>query len=184
MCVSSVHTFLRYNRFYFYWWGRGVTKGSQIPSTWARRKGPYGPKLVLYCYISSPLPLPHLISHIFATASVSQSVTQYNPFSSCPLPELVLGDMANFWSTQMIKVCQKKFPLKKNGFLAIFVILAKTQKWPKIHFFFWKVEIFLAHLNHLGKPKFCHAPLYKLWEGTGGKGIVLSYWLTELVSDN
>ena len=37
-------------------------------------------------------------------------------------------------SPQMIKVCQKKFPLlkRKNGFLAIFVIMAKSQKWPKI----------------------------------------------------
>ena len=33
-----------------------------------------------------------------------------------------------FWSPQMIKVCQKKFPLFKikNDFLAIFVIF-----WPK-----------------------------------------------------
>ena len=51
-----------------------------------------------------------------------------------------------FSSPQMIKVCQKKFPLFKikNGFLAIFVILAKTRKWPKIHFFFGKVEIFFG----------------------------------------
>ena len=41
-------------------------------------------------------------------------------------------------SPQMIKVCQKKFPpfKIKNGFLAIFVILEKSQKWPKIHFLF------------------------------------------------
>ncbi len=50
------------------------------------------------------------------------------------------------WSSHMIKVCQKKFPLFKikNVFLAIFVILAKTRKWPKIHFFFGKVEIFFG----------------------------------------
>ena len=50
----------------------------------------------------------------------------------------------------------KKFPpfKIKNGFLAIFVNLAKSQKWSKIHFFFWKVEICLTHLNHLGRLKF------------------------------
>ena len=57
---------------------------------------------------------------------------------------------------QMIKVGQKKFSyfLRKNWFLAVFVILEKSQKWPKIIFFFWKVEIFLTHLNHLGKQYF------------------------------
>ena len=56
----------------------------------------------------------------------------------------------------MIKVCWKKFPpfKIKNGFLAVFVILPKSQKWPKIDFLFWKVEFFLAHLNHLGRLKF------------------------------
>ena len=58
------------------------------------------------------------------------------------------------WSSQMIKVC-KKIPLFKikNGFLAIFVILAKTRKWPKIHFFF-KVEIFFSTQNSVGETKF------------------------------
>ena len=58
-------------------------------------------------------------------------------------------------SPQMIKVCQKKFPLFKikNGFLAIFVILAKTRKWPKIHFFFGKVEIFFVTQNSGGETK-------------------------------
>ena len=58
--------------------------------------------------------------------------------------------------SQMIKVCQKKFScfLRKNRFLAVFVILEKSQKRPKIVFFFWKVEIFLAHLNHLRKHSF------------------------------
>ena len=64
---------------------------------------------------------------------------------------------------QMIKVCQKKFAcfLRKNWFLAIFVILEKSQKRPKIVFFFWKVEIFLAHLNHLGKQYF--SIFYTFW---------------------
>ena len=46
------------------------------------------------------------------------------------------------WSSQWIKMCPKKFPLFKikNGFLAIFVILAKTQKWP----FFWESGIFFC----------------------------------------
>ena len=43
---------------------------------------------------------------------------------------------------------------EKNRFLAVFVILEKSQKRPKIVFFFWKVEIFLAHLNHFGKQYF------------------------------
>ena len=59
-----------------------------------------------------------------------------------------------FWSPQMIKVCQKKIPLFKikNGFLAIFVILAKTRKWQKIHFF-WKSGIFFATQNSVRKTK-------------------------------
>ena len=58
---------------------------------------------------------------------------------------------------QMIKGCWIKFPPFKieKGFLAIFFILPKSRKWPKIHFLFWKVEIFLAHLNHLGRQFFC-----------------------------
>ena len=57
---------------------------------------------------------------------------------------------------QMIKVCQEKFScfLRKKWFLAVFVILEKSQKQAKIIFFFWKVEIFLTHLNHLGKQYF------------------------------
>ena len=64
----------------------------------------------------------------------------------------------------MIKVCQKNFPLsaEKNGFLAIFVILPKLQKWPKIHFFFRNVNIFLAHLNHLGKHNFIFSAFFDL----------------------
>ena len=56
----------------------------------------------------------------------------------------------------MIKVCQKKFPpfKRKKRFLAVFVTFPKSQKRPKINFFFWKVEIFLARLNHLGKQYF------------------------------
>ena len=57
----------------------------------------------------------------------------------------------------MIMVWQKKFPpfKIKNWFLAIFVILAKSQKWPKIYFFsFEKWNFFLAHLNHLGRLNF------------------------------
>ena len=58
-----------------------------------------------------------------------------------------------FSSPQMIRVCEKKFPLFKikNGFLAIFVILAKTRKWPKINFFFWKVEFFFCTQNSVGE---------------------------------
>ena len=50
----------------------------------------------------------------------------------------------------------KKFPpfKRKKYFLAVFVILEKSQKWPKVDFFFWKVEIFSAHLNHLRKLYF------------------------------
>ena len=43
---------------------------------------------------------------------------------------------------------------KKNGFLAVFVILPKSQKWPKIHFFLRKVDIFLVHQNNLWKRPF------------------------------
>ena len=44
--------------------------------------------------------------------------------------------------------------------MAIFVILAKSQKLPKIHFFFTKVEIFFAHLNHLGRQFFVFSILF------------------------
>ena len=61
-----------------------------------------------------------------------------------------------FWLNQKVQKIQKNClpkwlrcaekkspPFKiKNVFLAIFVILPKSQKWPKIHFLFWKVEIF------------------------------------------
>ena len=53
-------------------------------------------------------------------------------------------DVQNFFS----------FFWRKKLFLAVFMILEKSQKWPKVNFFFWKVEIFLAHLNHLGKLYF------------------------------
>ena len=76
-----------------------------------------------------------------------------------------------FSSPQMIRVCEKKFPLFKikNGFLAIFVILAKTRKWPKIHFFFWKVEFFFVHLNHLGRPTFFSFYIFDLVKKSGQK---------------
>ena len=50
----------------------------------------------------------------------------------------------------------KKFPpfKRKNQLLAIFVIFPKSQKQPTNNFFFWKVEIFLAHHNHLRKHYF------------------------------
>ena len=57
---------------------------------------------------------------------------------------------SNDWGVQKFFSCF----LRKNWFLAVFVILEKSQKRPKIIFFFWKVEIFLAHLNHLGKQYF------------------------------
>ena len=58
--------------------------------------------------------------------------------------------------SQMIKVCQKKFScfLRKNRFLAIFVILEKSQKRPKSFFSFERWKFFLTHLNHLGKQYF------------------------------
>ena len=48
---------------------------------------------------------------------------------------------------QMIKVCKKIFScfLRKNQFLAVFVILEKSQKWPKIVFFLLKGAIFFWH---------------------------------------
>ena len=47
---------------------------------------------------------------------------------------------------QMIKVCKKKIScfLRKNRFLAVFVILEKSQKWPKIDFFLKNMTIFLG----------------------------------------
>ena len=74
-------------------------------------------------------------------------------------------------SSQMIKVCQQKFPLFKikKGFLAIFVILAKTQKWPKINFFFLKVEIFFAHKIQLGRPMFFSFYIFDLVKKSGRK---------------
>ena len=48
--------------------------------------------------------------------------------------------------SQMIKVYQKKFqPFKrKKRFLNVFVIFPKSQKWPKIDFFFKNMKIFFA----------------------------------------
>ena len=47
----------------------------------------------------------------------------------------------------MIKVCQKKFPpfKIKNGFLAIFVILAKSKKMAKNPFYILKGGNFIQH---------------------------------------
>ena len=48
---------------------------------------------------------------------------------------------------QMIKVCEKKFScfLRKNRFLAVFVILEKITKTDKNSFFLWKGGNFFRH---------------------------------------
>ena len=55
--------------------------------------------------------------------------------------------------SQMIKVCQKNFHLSKEkiNFWPFLWFFPKSQKWSKNIFFFWKVENFLAHHNHLRK---------------------------------
>ena len=80
----------------------------------------------------------------------------FSAFSHFCLLFLTGSKSEKCWSSQMIKVYQKKYPLFKikNGFLAIFVILSKTRKWPKINFFLWKVEIFFTHKIQLGRPMF------------------------------
>ena len=71
----------------------------------------------------------------------------------------------------MIKVCQKKFPpfKRKNGFLAMFVILPKSQKWPKIHFLFRQVEIFFGTPYSFGETKIFHLLYFLIQSKKRGK---------------
>ena len=111
--------------------------------------------------------------HFWAKNCKNGPCTKVNIFHFCQLFLTESKSVKNekFSSPQMIRVCEIKFPLFKikNGFLAIFVILAKTRKWPKIHFFFRKVEIFLPHKIQLGRPKFFSFYIFDLVKKSGGK---------------